>query len=140
MNRTKWITAIALVTLTTSLAFAGDGVGRRGGRQGHRREVVEKLNLTDAQKAQLGELRQSFRQENRAFLESARATMQELRDARQSGDTAKAESLRNEVEQNRAHMQQLRAVQKEKFLSLLTPEQRTQLEALKAERKQRRQQ
>ena len=52
----------------------------------------------------------------------------------------KVESLKATFQSQRAQMKQLHDAQQEKFLAILTPEQRTQFDALKAERDARHQQ
>jgi len=142
----KWISVVAVVALSGTMAIAAAdtdggkawGHGHRGHRGAMMGRLAQKLNLTDAQKDQLKAMHRSFREENKAFFESARQTRQELKAARQAGDTAKVESLKPVMQSQREQMKQLHQAQKEKFLSILTPEQRTQLEALKAERQSRR--
>jgi len=142
MKKHKFMTAVGVLALTASLGIAGEGkFANHGGRGRHRgdfsEKLAQKLNLTDAQKQQAKDLNQRFREENKAFFESAHATMKEFRAAKQAGDTAKADSLKNTVEQNRAHMKQLREAQRTQFLSILTADQRAQWDALKAERIER---
>jgi Spy/CpxP family protein refolding chaperone len=145
MKKTKWMTMAAVATLTASLAFAGPHEGMRGGKHGrHGAEFGErmaaKLNLTDAQKQQIRDLNQSFRESNKAVFENARALHMQVREARQANDTAKLESLKPQMEAQRAQMKQLHEAQQQRVLSVLTTDQRAQWEALKAERQQRHQQ
>jgi len=143
----KWISALAVVALSGTMAFAAvdNGAGKEWGH-GHRghhamgARLAEKLNLTDAQKEQWKSINKSFHEENKAFFQSMRQTWQELRAAKQAGDTAKVESLEPTLQSQRAQLKQLRDAQQEKFAAILTPEQRTQLDALKAEHAARRQQ
>jgi Spy/CpxP family protein refolding chaperone len=141
----KMIAALGVVALsgTMAIAAANDGGGKAWGH-GHRHgamamHLAQKLNLTDAQKEQLKSIHQSFRQENQAFLQSVRQTRQDLRAAKQAGDEAKVNELKAVAQSQHAQMKQLRQAQHDKFLTILTPEQRTQLDALKAEREARRQ-
>ena len=142
----KMITALAVVALTGTMAFAAadEGGGKAWGHGHHGRamaaHLAKKLNLTDAQKEQWKSIHQSFRTDNQAFLQSVRQTHQDLRAAKQAGDEAKVAELKAVAQSQRAQMKQLRQAQHEKFLSILTPDQRTQLDALKAEREARRQQ
>jgi Spy/CpxP family protein refolding chaperone len=146
----KIITAVAAFALSGSLAFAsvengdaanGDFHGRRG-HHGHRgfmsASFAAKLNLTDAQKAQLKSDRQAFRDANKDFFAQVKATRQELRAARQANDTAKLDSLKATAQSQRAHMKELHQQQHEQFLSVLTPDQKAQLEQMKAEWKAKR--
>src|SRR5947209_2930267 len=124
----KIITAIVVAACSVTMAFAHPGSGR----------VAEKLNLSDAQKAQWQQLHHSFHQDNRAFLDQARATKRDFRAARDANDTAKVESLKPVVQANRAQMRQLREAQDQKLMAILNEEQRAQFLQFKAERHQHR--
>ena len=144
MNMKKTITAAVALALGASLAFAGPGEGKRGrhgkgmhGEAGIAR-MAEELNLTDEQKAQLQEQRKNFRESNQARFETHRDTMRQYSEAKKAGDTARAEALKATLEVQKGELQQLRQAQHEAMLSILTPEQRTKLEAMKAERQNRR--
>src|SRR5436305_518216 len=133
----KMIAALAVVALsgTMAIAAANDGGGKAWGH-GHRHgamamHLAKKLNLTDAQKEQWKAIHQSFRADNQVFLQSVRQTRQDLRAAKQAGDETKVTELEAVAQSQRAQMKQLHQAQREKFLSILTPEQRTQLDALK---------
>ena len=145
MNKTKWMSMAAVLTLTTSLAIAaphGDRGGKhgrhgkRGGELGAR--FAEKLNLSDAQKQQIRDLQQSFRESNKAFFEQAHDTRRQMKEAREAGDQARLDSLKATAKSQHERMKQLRQDQHQRVLALLTPEQRTQFEAMKAEREARR--
>jgi Spy/CpxP family protein refolding chaperone len=136
MKKSMWLTGVAVLALSTTLAVAGS----HGGRGGHRgkgefsQKWAEKLNLTDAQKQQIRGLHQSFREENKAFFETLHQTKKDYRAAKGAGDTAKADSLKGQFDAQRAQMQQLHASLDQRIATVLTPEQRTQWEQLKAER------
>ena len=148
MNRSKWMSVAAVLTLSTTMAFAapgGEGHGRFGGKRGHggrggefAARFAQKLNLTDAQKQQIRELHSNFREQNKAFFESTRETRQQVKAAREARDTARLEALKGTIASQREQMKQLREKQHERIVALLTPEQRAKLETLKAERKDRR--
>ena len=141
-NTKKWLTAAAVVALSSTLAFAAPheggkrGHGRQGGRGGHAfgERFAQKLNLSDAQKQQIKDAQTSFRNENKAFFEQARDTRRQIREAREAGDAARVEQLKATAKSQHARIKELRDEQKQRILALLTPEQRTQWEALKAER------
>ena len=144
MNNTKkWFTAAAVVALSSTLAFAAPHEGGkrgRGGRGGHEfsERFAQKLNLSEAQKQQIKDAQTAFRNENKAFFEQARDTRRQLREAKEAGDTGRATQLEATAKSQHAQMKELRKAQHERILALLTPEQRTQWEALKAEREARR--
>ena len=136
----KFLSALAVVALSGTMAVAAvdDGNAKGFGHRGHHHgmlgaKLAQKLNLTDAQKDQLKAFRQSFREDNKAFFQSIRQTHQDLRAARQAGDEAKVNELKATAHSQREQLMQLRQAQHEKFLSILTPDQRAQLDAMKAE-------
>jgi periplasmic protein CpxP/Spy len=143
MKLNKWMTAVAVLTLGTSLAVAAPNEGgfkakhRRDHRGMHAQKFAEKLNLTEAQKDQIKQIRQNNREQNKAFFETARATRQELRAAKKANDTAKVESLKATLKAQREQFQQIRQTERTQILAILTPEQKAQFEAMKAERGER---
>jgi Spy/CpxP family protein refolding chaperone len=137
MNK-KWITGVAVLAVSASLAIAAPQAEKAWGGH-HRRgfmseKLAQKLNLTDAQKQQIKDLNKAFRQDNKAFFESLRATHQQMRAAKEANDTAKLDALKPTIESQKAQMKQLREAQEAKILTVLTPEQQAQYKALKAER------
>lgn len=140
MNSKKWITGVAVLAVSASLAIAAPQAAR-GAWGGHHRghgfmgqKMAEKLNLSDAQKQQIKDLNKQFRQDNKATFESFRQTMKDVRAAKQANDTAKLDALKPTIESQKAQMKQLREAQEQKILSVLTPDQQAQFKALKAER------
>ena len=157
---TSIVLAAGLVAGTAAVAYAQgdrpappgwtqDGVGRRGERMGRRegrarqrmarrhrmdlRGLRGQLDLTDAQRQQLRALRQNARGANK----DERAELRELRRLRRQEGTLTPE------QQARAQAlhEQLRAngeARRQQFLSVLTPEQRAQLEQQRNEMKERR--
>jgi len=116
-----------------SRGFArGFAAGRRAGA------AVGQLNLSDEQKAQLKQLRETTHQQNETLFADARATRQELRSLRGTND-ARATELKAHLESLRPQLEAARAQQHEAFVNVLTPEQRTQIEQWKAQRQSRRQ-
>ena len=143
MRMNKWLTAAAIMAVSASLAIAMPQEGKGwGGHRGHRgamsEKLAQKLNLTDAQKQQVRDLDKAFRQDNKAFFESARQTRQEVRAAKEANDTAKLQSLKPAVDAQMAQMKQLREAQDAKILSILTPDQQAQFKALKQSRRSQR--
>jgi periplasmic protein CpxP/Spy len=152
-------TVAAALALTAGLAFAapqGDGErGHMGKKKGHMGagdhaghmgkgdhgkmmgRMAEKLDLSEGQKIQMQQLHESFRAQNAPFRESMQATKTQLREARQSGDTARAQQLAAELEGQRTQMLTQRQAMHEQMLTILTPDQKTKLEAMKAEKNNR---
>lgn len=108
-----------------------------GFARGHARivsaAVARKLNLTDEQKAQLKQLRQTSKQANAQLFADARAKRQELRSLTSANDPRAAE-VKAELEALRPQLEAARQQAHTDFLNVLTPEQRSQLEQWKAER------
>ena len=131
----KTMIAGAALLLTASLAIAGhgDGHGKRHG--GHDKagfgHVAERLNLTETQKQQIEQLHKGVEASVAPLFESLKATKMQLREARQANDTARQESLRATMSAQKEQIRQIHETQHQQFLSVLTAEQRTQLEAMK---------
>lgn len=139
----KVMTMAAVLALSTSLAIAGPHGDKRGRGGKHGRgefgaRFAQELGLTDSQKEAIQNIRKNNREANKAFFEQSRETFRQFREAKKANDTAKLEQLKPAVEQQRAKLKQFRETERQQILSLLTPEQRTKLDALKAERKARR--
>ena len=109
----------------------GGKFGRHGGM--HRGMFgLRGIELTDAQKEQIRQIHEANKPS-----ESQMAEMKAFRDARKAG----GEITEAQKEQMKAFREQMRAKHesvKAQILAILTPEQRTQLEANKAEREKRR--
>lgn len=115
--------------------------GQRHGHRGMRHGFMHKLGLTDAQKEQIKQIHQNHRDSLKPLVQELRAKKQELHEASQG--TSYNESL---VAQKLTEMATIKAkLMGEKFkirqetLSILTPEQKTQLEQMKEQFKNRRQ-
>jgi Spy/CpxP family protein refolding chaperone len=144
----------AVVLLVASLAIAQkvktemqDGKGRRawhsegrarGSRHGD--ALFSRLNLTDDQKAKLKEMRQSFGATNKPLMDQLRAKRQELRQASEGGtfNEALATQKLTEMAGLQAKLMGARFQLHQQELSVLTPEQKIQLDQLKAQFKERR--
>jgi Spy/CpxP family protein refolding chaperone len=133
----KIATAVAVTLLGATLAIAAPHEGGFAGHHGHRgmfgRALAQKLNLSDAQKAQVRDILKASRQENQAFFQQVRATRQDFRAAKQAGDTAKIEALKPTLKAQREQMKAIRAANEAKIAQVLTPEQNAQWQQLKAD-------
>jgi Spy/CpxP family protein refolding chaperone len=134
----KTITAALAVALGATLAFAGHGQGHHGRGKGAILRFSEELNLSDAQKTQIKDMQQSFSEQNQTLMEQFKQTSRDYRDARRSGDTAKADSLKTVFESQKAQVQSLHKSLESQLMNILTAEQRAKYETLKAEHAQRR--
>ena len=140
MKQTKWITVLAAVGLSASLAIAGEGHGHGMKGRGHGEfgmKLASKLNLTDAQKEQWKAIRKSSREQNSAFFQQSHQAMKDFRAAKEAGDTAKTDALKQTLQSQRAQMKQIRDAEEQQLLNILTAEQRTQYQTLKAQRAER---
>lgn len=122
------------------------GFGKhRGGRHGGHRGggmMFRGLELTDAQKASLKQIRESFGERTKALREQLRAKHQELRQAESGGafnESLAAQKLA-EVAPIQAKLMAERARMRQESLAVLTPEQKAQMEQRRAEFKAKREQ
>lgn len=134
----RFVIALSIAAMSVA-AFATPG---RGSAEGHRRgahfqKLAEKLNLSDAQKQQLKDLRAADKERNQQLYADLRAKVREYRQLRKANDP-KAESLRAEFQPLREQVRAARKASREAFLNVLTPDQRQQLEQLRADRQQHR--
>jgi protein CpxP len=114
----------------------GHGPGFRGMREGG---IFRQLNLTDDQKAKMKQIRESFAQTNKPLMEQLHAKRQELRQASEGGtfNEALATQKLTEIAPLQAKMMAAQASMHQQMLSVLTPEQKAQLDQAKAQFKTR---
>ena len=122
---------------------------RRGGRRGDRQHgfggmrgnrLFSQLNLTEDQKAKVKQLHESFGERNKPLREELRAKRQELQQARQ-GDTFNESLATQKLTEIAAIEAKLMGEQfklHQEMMTILTPEQKTQLEQAKAQFKAKR--
>jgi Spy/CpxP family protein refolding chaperone len=122
---------------------------RRGGRGGDRNHgfdgmrgdrLFSQLNLTEDQKAKVKQIHESFAERNKPLREQLQAKRQELQQARQ-GDTFNESLATQKLSEMAALEAKLMGEQfklHQEMLTVLTPEQKTQLEQAKAQFKMRR--
>lgn len=145
------IASLSAVVLAASIAVAQsvktDTQGDKGGRRGWHGEgmkhgghrggdaLFNRLNLTDDQKAKLKQIRESFATTNKPLFEQLRAKRQELRQANEGGtfNEALATQKLTEMAGLQAKLMGARIQLRQQMLSVLTPEQKTQLDQLKAQ-------
>ena len=113
----------------------GDHAGQSGRRVGGPDGLLLKdITLTDGQRAQIAQLRKTQREKMQANRDRNRAHFDELRAARQRGDTG---AVRKAFAAHRVAMQQEREQHIAAVRSLLTAEQRVQFDQNVAELKAR---
>jgi protein CpxP len=121
----------------------------RGGNRGARREhswggmhggAFRQLNLTDDQKAKMKTIRESFAERNKPLREQLHAKRQELHQASEGGtfNEALATQKLTEMASLEAKLMAERFKLQQETLSVLTAEQKAQLEQSKAQFKARR--
>jgi periplasmic protein CpxP/Spy len=106
-----------------------------GGPGGPERTLLRGITLTDAQQRRVASLREAQRTAMDAQRDAGRGAFDELRAARERGDTAAAN---REFAELRAQMQSRRDAEVKALREVLTAEQRRQFDANVAEMKQRR--
>jgi Spy/CpxP family protein refolding chaperone len=117
------------------------GFGKRGGdHRGGRGFGFRGIELTEDQKTRMKQLHQSFGERTKSLHEQLRAKRAELRQAEQgtSFNEALAAQKLTEAAAIEAKLMGERFRLRQESLSLLTAEQRTQLEQQRAQREQRR--
>ena len=158
--KTLAIATLSAIALAASIAVAqtvttdqgtqqGTRAERRGGRGGHKghgwggmREggFFKQLNLTEDQKTKMKQLRESFAQSNKSLHDQLRAKRQELRQASEGGtfNEALATQKLTEIAPLEAKLMGERHKLHQEMLSVLTAEQKAQLEQSRAQFKARR--
>ena len=146
------IASLSAVVLLASIAVAqkvkterGEGGQRRewrgGGKRGaHGGRLFSRLNLTDDQKAKMKTIRETFATNNKPLMEQLRAKRQELRQASEGGtfNEALATQKLTEMAGLQAKLMGERFKLDQEMQSVLTAEQKTQLDQLKAQFKDHR--
>jgi Spy/CpxP family protein refolding chaperone len=135
----KFITAVVVVAaMTTPVAFAHNG--EFGGRHHHMAKFAEKLGLTDAQKQQMKDIHQADRETNKALFEQFRAKRQEYRALKKSNDP-NAENVKAELKSLGQQLREAHKATRDKiYNTVLTPEQRAQVDTWRAQRQNGKQQ
>jgi protein CpxP len=123
----------------------GEFGGRRGGRDGGHfggGMMFRGLELTDAQKASLKQIRESFGERTKSLREQLRAKHQELRQSESGGtfNEALATQKLTEAASLQAKLMGEEFKMRQESLAILTPEQKTQMEQRRAEFKAKREQ
>jgi Spy/CpxP family protein refolding chaperone len=158
MNKGRFKTfAIAIIS---AIAFAASidvaqtvttnqGTERHAGRGGHKGEgwggmreggFFKQLNLTEDQKAKIKQIRETFAQTNKPLHDQLRAKRQELRQASEGGtfNEALATQKLTEIAPLEAKLMASEHNLHQEMLSVLTAEQKAQLEQSRAQFKGRR--
>ena len=143
------IASLSAVALAASIAVAqsvktnqADQQGRRHEWRGqemkrgfHRDGAFNRLNLTDDQKAKMKQIRESFAERNKGLMAQLKANRQELRQASEGGtfNEALATQKLKDTAGLQAKLMGERFKLHQEMLTVLTAEQKTQLEQMKAQ-------
>ena len=143
LKRTSLILAAIVTVGTAGAAFANIEtssnnsvvVARAKGQKGQGK--FKRLNLTDAQKAQMQQIKESARAQMEEILTPEQ--LQKLQEAKASGQK-KREVFRslNLTDAQKAEMKKIKESKKAQFEAILTDEQKAQLEEMKQNRQNRR--
>ena len=119
------------------------GHGKRWGRGGGGRRdgmFFRGINLTEDQKTRMQQIRSSFRERTQSLSQELRTKRQELRQASEGGtfNEVLATQKLTEMAGLQAKLMGERFKMRQEMLSVLTPEQKTQLEQKRAEFKAKR--
>jgi periplasmic protein CpxP/Spy len=159
--KTLTIASLSAVALAAPIAFAQStggttqegqkvergerhsGHGKRWGRGGGGRRdgmFFGGINLTEDQKTRMQQIRSSFRERTQPLGQELRTKRQELRQASEGGtfNEAVATQKLSEMAGLQAKLMGERFKMRQEMLSILTPEQKTQLEQKRAEFKAKR--
>src|SRR3954451_13987446 len=131
----KFVIAL-MVTATSAIGFAQTAAPEPHQHQGHRAglgRIAAPLNLTDAQKQQLKDIRTAEHQRNQQLYADFHAKLQEFRSLKQANDP-KADDVKAELKSMRPQMEAARKASRDAMLNILTPEQRDQLKAARNSR------
>jgi periplasmic protein CpxP/Spy len=112
--------------------------GRFHGRHGHGGGAVwQRLSLSDAQKTQMKQIRESYRERTQPLQQELRAKKQGLGQANQGGtfDEALATRVLTESASLQARLMGERFKMRQEMLALLTPEQKNQLQQMREQHK-----
>ena len=104
--------------------------GRFHGRHGRGGDALERLNLTEAQKTQMKQIRESYRELTQSLHQELRAKKQELRQANEGAtfNEGRATQVLTESAALEARLMGERFKMRQEMMALLTPEQKNQLE------------
>jgi protein CpxP len=111
--------------------------GRFHGRHGRGGNVWQQLNLTEAQKTQMKQIRESYGERTQSLRQELRAKKQSLRQANQGNtfNEALATQVLTESAALEARLMGERFKMRHEMLALLTPEQKDQLQQMREQHK-----
>ncbi len=144
MNKSLIVTVASALILVTAGQAADQGKGAGGPPQHRRMEMplvpprlVDKLNLTDAQKSQLQTLEASFDKERESMMAGKTNQLAQLEQQAKTAREAKNEAQLKEIRKQRMELMkplwELRKESMGKFEATLTPDQKKILDETRQE-------
>src|SRR5258708_1720806 len=122
-----------MVTATAAISFAQTGDrGQFHPRARGARQFASELNLTDAQRQQLKDIRTASREQNKQLHVDYRAKLQQYRALKTANDPA-ASDVKAQLEAMKPQLKAARKASREAMLNVFTPEQRAQLKEARHE-------
>lgn len=137
--------AIALAAIGTIFVFAQKADGDKGkfkrgfGHRGGFERLAEKLNLSDAQKAQIKQIKETNKTTVQPLRENMKSIRQQLKAATTNGNfnEVQVQTLATQQANIMAQLTVEKERTKSQIYAILTPEQQTQAKALKEQMKER---
>jgi protein CpxP len=136
------IGALAFALVATAGTAGAQGTPREEHGKGHRfGHFYQELGLTEAQRTQIRAIHERYQPQMQQLHATARQQKEAARAAMQRGDTAAARTAREQaraaMEQTRAQREQLHNAMQAEVRAILTPEQQTRFDALRAAQRER---
>jgi protein CpxP len=123
-----------MVTAAAAITFAQTAdSGQFHPRHARAEGFTSKLNLTDAQKQQMKDIRTASRAQNKQLYADYHAKLQQFRTLNQANDPSAAD-VKAQLEAMKPQIHAARKASREAMLNVLTPEQRGQLKVVVHER------
>ncbi len=135
------ILVFSVLLLSTSMSFAQGKKGKRDRDPEARLEKMkEHLQLSDAQAEQIKAIKNEARENSENYRENLKRIKEELKALKRS-DNPDMRSINNKIDEAstyKAQIEKVRAASKMKVRQILTPEQRSKMDAFHDEKKEKR--
>jgi protein CpxP len=131
------ILAAGLVCVAQGRGEGHGGRGMGGDRGAMMGKALERLNLTADQKTRIQALRTQFQQTNAAALSEMKSLRDQMKSAMEAKDRDKAKSIREQLKSKMETLKPAHEQLHQQILAILTPEQKAELDKMKAERKEK---
>jgi Spy/CpxP family protein refolding chaperone len=126
---------MATITMTALAVTQHDGKGKgRGMMNGDRIEkLASKLELTDAQKAQIKSIQENFQSQNAGTLNEVKTLRETMRQQMKDGNREGAQATRTQLQAKMETLKGAREQMATQIRNVLTADQQAKLDAMKAE-------